>query len=122
MLLQVPRLDFDTVDNRFNYGGIFIKIMTKIDLWSRCKVAQGIKLSFIADIQGGYSVNPATNLKLYGSYIYRVLILQRIRQLHSMWVLVGLLWDCVQMFLIGILIISAFSKLEAKLKIETLIL
>jgi hypothetical protein len=25
-------LDFDTVDNRFNYGGNIIKIMTKIDL------------------------------------------------------------------------------------------
>jgi hypothetical protein len=34
-------LDFDTVDNRFNYGGNIIKIMTKIDLWSRCKSSTG---------------------------------------------------------------------------------
>jgi hypothetical protein len=33
-----------------------------------------------------------------------VLILQRVRQLHSMRVPVGSHWDCAQTFLIGILI------------------
>jgi hypothetical protein len=49
--------------------GIFIKIMTKIDPLIACKSSTGNK-TFIADIQGGYLVNPATNLK-FCSYIYR---------------------------------------------------
>ena len=35
-------------------------------------IGQGNKTSiFITDVQAGYLVNPATNLKLYGSFIYR---------------------------------------------------
>jgi hypothetical protein len=66
-------LDFDTVDNRFNYGGNIYKDYDENRPFDRdVKVAQGNKTSlFIADIQGGYLVNPATNLKFYGSYIYR---------------------------------------------------
>ena len=66
-------LDFDTTENNFNYGGnIYKDYDEKRPFNSGVKVGQGNKTSiFIADFQGGYLVNPATNLKLFGSFIYR---------------------------------------------------
>jgi len=66
-------LDFDTAENNYNYGG---NIYKDYDLNrfadTGVKVGQGNKTSiFIADLQVGYLINPATNLKLFGSYIYR---------------------------------------------------
>lgn len=66
-------LDFDTAANTFNYGGNIYKdydLQRPFD--SGVKVGQGNKTSvFIADLQGGYLINPSTNLKLFGSLIYR---------------------------------------------------
>ncbi|MFV8373722.1 gliding motility protein RemB [Flavobacterium sp. LB1P71] len=66
-------LDFDTTQDSFNYGGnIYKDYDEKRALDSGVKVGQGNKTAvFIADIQAGYLINPATNLKLFGSYIYR---------------------------------------------------
>jgi len=66
-------LDFDTTEDGFNYGGnIYKDYDEKRPFDSGVKVGQGNKTSlFIADLQGGYLVNPTTNLKIYGSYIYR---------------------------------------------------
>jgi hypothetical protein len=66
-------LDFDTVDDSNNYGGnIYKDYDEKRPFDSDVKVGQGNKTAvFIADIQGGYLINPSTNLKLFGSYIYR---------------------------------------------------
>lgn len=66
-------LDFDTAADSFNYGGnIYKDYDEKRPFDSGVKVGQGNKTAvFIADIQGGYLINPATNLKLFGSYIYR---------------------------------------------------
>ncbi len=66
-------LDFDTAENSYNYGGNIYKdydLNRPYD--TGVKVGQGNKTSiFIADIQGGYLINPITNLKLFGSFIYR---------------------------------------------------
>jgi hypothetical protein len=66
-------LDFDTAQNSFNYGGnIYKSYDEKRPYDTGVKVGQGNKTSiFIADIQGGYLINPMTNLKLFGSFIYR---------------------------------------------------
>ncbi|RTZ00335.1 gliding motility protein RemB [Flavobacterium sp. RSP49] len=66
-------LDFDSADDGFNYGGNIYKDYDENRPFdSGVKVGQGNKTAvFIADFQGGYLVNPATNLKLFGSYIYR---------------------------------------------------
>lgn len=66
-------LDFDTTLDSFNYGGnIYKDYDLKRPFDSGVKVGQGNKTAvFIADLQGGYLVNPATNLKLFGSFIYR---------------------------------------------------
>ena len=65
--------DFDTLENSFNYGGnIYKDYDEKRAFDSGVKVGQGNKTNiFIADFQGGYLVNPVTNLKLYASLIYR---------------------------------------------------
>ena len=66
-------LDFNTTEDSFNYGGnIYKDYDEKRPVDTGVKVGQGNKTKvFIADIQGGYLVNPATNLKLFASYIYR---------------------------------------------------
>jgi hypothetical protein len=66
-------LDFDTAQDSFNYGGnIYKSYDEKRPYDTGVKVGQGNKTNiFIADIQGGYLINPMTNLKLFGSFIYR---------------------------------------------------
>ncbi|MGO4772114.1 gliding motility protein RemB [Flavobacterium sp. W22_SRS_FK3] len=65
--------DFDTAEDGFNYGGnIYKSYDDNRPFDSGVKVGQGNKTNiFIADIQGGYLINPMTNLKLFGSIIYR---------------------------------------------------
>ena len=71
--LGTKGLDYDTTQNTFNYGGnIYKDYDVNRPFNSDVKVGQGNKTNiFIADIQAGYLVNPMTNLKLFGSLIYR---------------------------------------------------
>ena len=66
-------LDFDTAEDSFNYGGNIYKDYDENRPYDTgVKVGQGNKTTiFIADLQAGYLVNPATNMKLIGSIIYR---------------------------------------------------
>ncbi|MCM0664790.1 energy transducer TonB [Flavobacterium tyrosinilyticum] len=66
-------LDFDTAADSYNYGGnIYKSYDVKRPYDTGVKIGQGNKTSvFIADVQGGYLINPMTNLKLFGSLIYR---------------------------------------------------
>jgi len=69
----VRGLDFDTTTDSFNYGS---NIYKDYDLDrpynSGVEIGQGNKTTvFIADLQAGYLINPSTNLKLFGSLIYR---------------------------------------------------
>ncbi len=69
----VRGFDFNTTQNNFNYGGnIYLGYNQNRPYDSGLIVGQGNKTSiFIADLQAGYLVNPMTNLKLFGSFIYR---------------------------------------------------
>lgn len=66
-------LDFDTEANPFNYGGNIYKnyeIGRPRD--TGVKTGQGNETTIlIADLQAGYLVNPATNLKFFAGLIYR---------------------------------------------------
>ncbi|HLF53320.1 gliding motility protein RemB [Flavobacterium sp.] len=66
-------LDFDTAEDSFNYGGNIYKSYDDDRPYDRgVEVGQGNKTTiFIADLQAGYLVNPAMNLKFFGSIIYR---------------------------------------------------
>nr|WP_288834825.1 gliding motility protein RemB [uncultured Flavobacterium sp.] len=71
--IGVRGLDFADSGANSNYGG---NIYRDYDLErfanSGVVVGQGNKTDFfMADIQGGYLINPSTNLKLFASYIYR---------------------------------------------------
>ncbi|TBX70939.1 gliding motility protein RemB [Flavobacterium silvisoli] len=66
-------LDFNNATDTFNYGS---DIYRDYDLGrpydEGVTTGQGNKTKvFIADIQAGYLINPATNMKLFGSFIYR---------------------------------------------------
>lgn len=65
--------DFDTDEDAANYGSnIFKSYEVGRPFDTGVKIGQGNKTNvFIVDIQAGYLVNPATNLKLYASFIYR---------------------------------------------------
>lgn len=69
----VRGLDFASSGANSNYGG---NIYRDYDIEryadTGVKVGQGNKTNvFITDLQAGYLVNPMTNLKLFGSFIYR---------------------------------------------------
>lgn len=69
----VRGLDFADSGANSNYGG---NIYRDYDIEryadTGVKVGQGNKTTiFITDLQAGYLVNPMTNLKLFGSFIYR---------------------------------------------------
>lgn len=66
-------LDFDTAEDGYNYGGnIYKNYEENRPQDTGVKIGQGNKTNIlIADLQAGYLVNPATNLKLFGSFIYR---------------------------------------------------
>jgi hypothetical protein len=65
--------DFNTTDPNSNYGGDIYRGYDENRAFdTNVKVGQGNTTSvFIADLQAGYLVNPITNLKLFGSLIYR---------------------------------------------------
>ncbi len=66
-------LDFNSATDTFNYGGdIYRDYEEDRPYDTGVVVGQGNKTDvFIADLQAGYLINPATNMKLYGSLIYR---------------------------------------------------
>ncbi|WP_343589618.1 energy transducer TonB [Flavobacterium sp.] len=66
-------LDFDATEDSYNYGGnIYKSYDVNRPYDTGVKIGQGNKTNvFIADIQGGYLINSMTNLKLFGSLIYR---------------------------------------------------
>lgn len=66
-------LDFNTTEDSFNYGGnIYLDYDVDRPFDTGVAVGQGNKTTiFIADLQAGYLINPSTNMKLFGSLIYR---------------------------------------------------
>jgi len=73
LTLGVRGLDFDTTADSFNYGGnIYKPYEENRPFDTGVAIGQGNKTNImIADLQAGYLINPATNLKLFGSLIYR---------------------------------------------------
>ena len=69
----VRGLDFANSGPNSNYGGnIYRDYEIERYADSNVSVGQGNKTTvFITDFQAGYLINPATNLKLFGSFIYR---------------------------------------------------
>jgi len=66
-------LDFNDGTDNFNYGSnIYLSYNENRPYDSGVNIGQGDKTNiFIADLQAGYLINPSTNMKLFGSFIYR---------------------------------------------------
>jgi len=66
-------LDFNTATDANNYGSnIYLSYNDTRPFDTGVNIGQGNRTSvFIADMQAGYLVNPVTNMKLFGSIIYR---------------------------------------------------
>ncbi len=65
-------LDFNTADDMFAYGGDIFTSENDRPADTGIKVGQGNTTNiFHAELQGGYLVNPATNLKLFAYISYR---------------------------------------------------
>lgn len=69
----VRGFDLDSATDGFNYGGnIYKNYNDNRPFDTGVTIGQGNKTNiFIADLQAGYLINPTTNLKLFGSLIYR---------------------------------------------------
>ena len=66
-------LDFNNTTDNFNYGSnIYLSYNDNRPYDIGVNIGQGNKTSiFITDLQAGYLINTATNMKLFGSFIYR---------------------------------------------------
>jgi hypothetical protein len=66
-------LDFNNATDTFNYGSnIYLSYNDNRPFDTGVLIGQGNKTNiFIADLQAGYLLNPSTNMKLFGSLIYR---------------------------------------------------
>jgi len=64
--------DFNTPEDNFNYGGNIYADEDNRVSDTGITVGQGNKTnSFMTEVQAGYLLNPATNLKLFTNIIYR---------------------------------------------------
>lgn len=65
--------DYDTATDSYNYGGnIFLSYDENRPYDKGVTIAQGNKTNvMIGDLQVGYIVNPASNLKVFGMFMYR---------------------------------------------------
>lgn len=64
--------DFNTDDDSFSYGGDIYRDYNDRIADTGITIGQGNKTnSFMAEIQAGYLLNPATNLKVFTNIIYR---------------------------------------------------
>ena len=66
-------LDFNNATDTYNYGSDIYRSYNESRPYDTgVVIGQGNKTNvFIADLQAGYLINPATNMKLFGSLIYR---------------------------------------------------
>ena len=92
-------LDFDTATDNFNYGGNIYKDYDENRPFDTgVQIGQGNKTTIvIADLQAGYLVNPATNLKFFANYMYRsfdpTTETAMIKQSNTSWFSVGVRTD-----------------------------
>ncbi|MBC7525512.1 MAG: gliding motility protein RemB [Flavobacterium sp.] len=95
----VRGFDFDSATDTYNYGGNIYKAYDDNRPYDTgVKVGQGNRTTIlIADVQAGYLINPATNLKIFGSLIYRnfnpTADTDTIKKENTTWFSVGLRCD-----------------------------
>ena len=72
LVFGVRGLDFNTVDDSFSYGGDIYRNYNERPFDTGVEIGQGNKANtFHAELQSGYLLNPATNLKVFAYLSYR---------------------------------------------------
>ena len=72
VVFGIRGFDFNDDSDMFSYGGDIYKNYNERPFNSGVEIGQGIKTKTInASLQGGYLVNPASNLKLFANISYR---------------------------------------------------
>ena len=103
--MGIRGLDYNTATDTNNYGGnIYLSYSDNRPYDTDVVVGQGNRTSiFIADLQAGYVINPATNLKLFGSIIYRnfkpTVETELVKKESTTWVSLGLRCDIFNWYL-----------------------
>lgn len=101
----VRGMDFDSDTDNFNYGANIYKNYDEDRPFdANVIVGQGNKTNvFIAELQGGYLVNPATNLKIFGHLLYRNFSPQTntatVFSSNTTWFSIGLRTDLFNLYL-----------------------
>jgi hypothetical protein len=68
----IKGFDYNTDDDSYSYGGDIFKPYTDRNGNYGIEIGQGNKANiFIGELKAGYILNPATNLKLFGSFLTR---------------------------------------------------
>jgi hypothetical protein len=92
-------LDFGSAADGFNYGGnMYNDYYDNRPFDTGVKIGKGDKTSIvIADLQAGYLVNPATNLKVFANYMNRSFEPQAetefVKQTTTSWFTIGIRTD-----------------------------
>jgi len=90
--------DYNTVSDSYSYGGdIYKDNDDRVSDYGN-RIGQGVKTNvFVGDVQAGYLVNPATNLKIYGRIAYRSFQPETntdmLHNSNSTWISIGLKTD-----------------------------
>ncbi|WP_274474700.1 energy transducer TonB [Mangrovimonas aestuarii] len=72
IIIGTKGFDYNTEEDNFSYGGDIYRNYNERPYDNNVKIGQGIKTNiFNGELQFGYLVNPATNLKLFASTIVR---------------------------------------------------
>ncbi|MDW5287331.1 gliding motility protein RemB [Formosa sp. PL04] len=72
LIFGVRGIDYDTAEDSYSYGGDIYRDYNDRPYDSGVKIGQGIKTKTVnAEVQAGYLINPATNLKLFTNISYR---------------------------------------------------
>jgi hypothetical protein len=72
LISGVRGFDLNNGTDNFNYGGNIFRDEVDRPFDSGIKIGQGIKTNTInASVQGGYLINPASNLKVFANISYR---------------------------------------------------
>ena len=68
----IKGFDYNSDTDTYSYGGDIYRDYSERNATYGIKTGQGNKASiFVGEFQAGYLINPATNLKLFGSLLYR---------------------------------------------------
>lgn len=98
IVLGTKGFDYNTPEDSYSYGGdIYKDNDDRVSDYGN-EIGQGVKTGvFVGDLQAGYLVNPATNLKLFGRVAYRSFSPDTetaiLSDTNSTWVSIGLKTD-----------------------------